>query len=216
MLFVPDPGVATLASADQIAKINHVVQNPAVVRQLGEIQLRHRRSGRSGVFQKTVFCSLRRRRRLSAAETDGGKGLARVGRGISLSIPYKGDIYILPVLIYITSEVDRERGPLPTLATQRETVLQIKSQSRFAGGQGWSGFYPENSLRTPSRPNWNHCAANCVIVCTTMRTEIRSDNEKRHATIDSPPMTSNAVEGKRNVGCTRANGLKKCPSTAAV
>jgi hypothetical protein len=41
MMFVPDLGIGTLAGARRIAKVNHVVQNPAVVGQFGEIEIRH-------------------------------------------------------------------------------------------------------------------------------------------------------------------------------
>src|SRR5579871_1217095 len=61
-----------------------------------------------------------------------------------------------------------------------------------------------------------HCAMNCVIVCTTMRTEMRSASEKRHATADSTPITRSDVDGNLPVGWRRAKGLKKRPSAAAV
>ena len=41
MVFVADLSIATLASAHQTAKVNHVVQNPAAIRQLRKIKLGH-------------------------------------------------------------------------------------------------------------------------------------------------------------------------------
>ena len=70
-MFVPDLGIATLAGARQIAKVNHVVQNPAVVGQFGEIEIRHI----DPEFQSSPW------RRLSAAETDGaGSPLSKLSK----------------------------------------------------------------------------------------------------------------------------------------